>query len=335
MTPLAVLEPVYIAGTTVSKATLHNEDEIKRLDLHYNDRVIVVKSGDIIPKILRSLPEYREKNPYRVEFPQECPVCDTALAKDNEGIINYCSNINCPAQIRKRIEHFVSRKAMDIEGLGEAQIGKLIEEKLIEKIEDIYHLDFQKLLSFDNFGEKSLFNLKQAIEKSKQQSWDRVIFALGIRFVGSKTAKILANNFPTLEKIQAASIEDLITVDEIGSKIAQSVYSFFHNSESLKTLKALKDSGVKCSLELNSAHQLDALKGVKFLLTGTLANYTRDEAQKMIEDKGGRVISSVSKNLDYLVVGDNPGSKLEKAKSFSSIKIIDESEFIHLLKKSR
>jgi DNA ligase (NAD+) len=326
---VAILEPVYIAGTTVSRSTLHNEDEIDRLDLHHNDRVVIVKSGDIIPKILRTLPEFRSPEAEKVVFPNHCPVCQTPLSKEEDGVIQYCNNINCPAQIQKRIEHFASRKAMDIEGLGEALIAKLLEYNIIEKIEDLYNLDYDKIQELENQGEKSIANLKSAIEKSKERAWDRILYALGIRFVGDKTAKSIAEHYPTYELIKTATIEDLLEIEDVGERIAESVYSFFQNEESIHTLEALKDKGLK--LEYESGVKSDLLKGFSFLLTGTLANYTRTEAQQLIEEKGGRVTSSVSKKLNYLIVGENPGSKFDKAKTIDSIKIIDETEFAKLL----
>ncbi len=329
VTPVAILEPVYIAGSTVSRATLHNEEEIARLDLHYGDRVTLVKSGDIIPKILRAETEHRSPEAERVNFPRKCPECHTPLTREPEGVIRYCNNINCPAQIQRRIEHFVSRKAMDIEGLGEALIAKFLEKGIISKLEDIYRLDYQKVLQLDKLGERSVYNLKQAIEKSLQQPFDRILFALGIRYVGDKTAKIITEHFSDLESLLQAEVKDFLQVEEIGDKIAQSLYDFLHNEESLNTIRALQEAGLSFKAEKKPTG--DKLQGKSFLITGTLSRYTREEAEKRIEESGGRVISSVSKKLDYLIVGEKPGSKLQKASKIPTVKIINEEEFEQLL----
>jgi len=330
VTPTAILKPVFISGSTVSRATLHNEDEIARLDLHYGDTVTLIKSGEIIPKILRVERSLRKPDALPVKFPSSCPECHTPLTKEPEGVIRYCNNINCPAQIQRRIEHFVSRKAMDIEGLGEALIAKLLENNIIGNLEDIYHIDYQKVLALENQGEKSVYNLKQAIEKSIEQPFDRILFALGIRYVGDKTAKIISEHFSDLSSLKHASIEDFLQVEEIGEKIAQSLYDFWHNEESLKTVEALQKAGLK--FQAKKKIKSDKLNGKSFLITGTLARYTRDEANKLIEENGGRVISAVSKKLDYLVVGENPGSKIQKAEQIGTIKIINEDKLLELLK---
>jgi DNA ligase (NAD+) len=329
VTPVAILQPVYISGSTVSRATLHNEEEIARLDLHYGDRVTLIKSGDIIPKILRVETDYRKQNAERVLFPSSCPECQTPLTKERGGVIRYCNNINCPAQIKRRIEHFASRKAMDIEGLGEALIAKLLETGIIHKIEDIYHIDYQRVLSLEKQGERSVYNLKQAIENSLKQPFDRVLYALGIRYVGDKTAKIVTEQFPDIEKLKKAEIEDYLEVEEVGEKIAQSLYDFFHNEESLMTIKALQEAGLSFTGE--KKEKSDKLKGKSFLITGTLSRYTREEAHNLIEANGGRTISSVSRNLDFLIVGENPGSKLKKAEGIPSVKILNEDDFNDLL----
>ena len=330
VTPTAILKPVLISGSTVSRATLHNEDEIARLDLHYGDRVTLIKSGEIIPKILRIEPDFRKPDAQPVQFPSSCPECHTPLTKEPEGVIRYCNNINCPAQIQRRIEHFVSRKAMDIEGLGEALIAKFLENGVIHKLEDIYHIDYQKVLSLENQGEKSVYNLKKAVDKSIQQPFDRILYALGIRYVGDKTAKIIVEHFPDLESFKNARIEDFLQVGEIGDKIAQSLYDFWHNEESLHTVEALRQAGLNFKAEIKI--KSDRLMGKSFLITGTLSRYTRDKAHNMIEENGGRVISAVSKNLDYLVVGESPGSKVKKAGEIPSIKIINEEELEMMVK---
>src|SRR5690554_2807206 len=329
VTPVAILEPVYIAGSTVSRATLHNEEEIVRLDLHYDDTVTLVKSGEIIPKILRVETEYHHPGAGKVRFPRNCPKCHTPLTREPDGVIRYCNNITCPAQLQRRIEHFVSRKAMDIEGLGEALIARFLEEGIISKLEDIYSLDYQKVMQLEKLGERSVYNLKQAIDKSVKQPFDRILYALGIRYVGDKTAKIIVEHFPDLESLLQAEVEDFLQVEEIGDKIASSLYDFLHNEESLQTIRALQKAGLAFRAEKKTVS--DRLAEKSFLITGTLSRYTREEAEKKIEELGGRVISSVSKKLDYLIVGDKPGSKLQKAGKIPTVKIIDEDEFEQLL----
>ena len=329
VTPTAILKPLFISGSTVSRATLHNEDEIARLDLHYGDTVILIKSGEIIPKILRVDLTKRIPDAQPVEFPINCQECQTPLTKEAEGVITYCNNINCPAQIQRRIEHFVSRKAMDIEGLGEALIAKLLENGIIRKLEDVYQIDYQKVLTLENQGERSVYNLKQAIERSLQQPFDRILYALGIRYVGDKTAKLISEYFPDLESLKNATIDDLLRVEEIGEKIARSIYDFWHNEESLRTVEALQRAGLNFRVEQRV--KVDRLKGRSFLITGTLSHYSRDEAEKLIEENGGRVISGVSKKLDYLVVGANPGSKVQKAEQISTVKIIAEEQLEEML----
>lgn len=329
VTPVALLKPVYIAGSTVSKATLHNEDEIKRLDLHYGDSVILVKSGDIIPKILSVIPENREEDAKSVDFPQKCPVCDTPLKKEETEAITYCNNINCPAQIRRRMEHFASRKAMDIEGLGEALTTKLIENGIIAKLEDIYAIDFTKVAELENQGEKSILNLKQAIENSKKQPFYRILFALGIRHIGEKTAKNITAKYADIEDLKKASVEELNEIPEIGEKIAQSLYDFMHNEESLKTIEALQNAGL--SLKGDKIERNGKFSGLTFLATGTLNNYGRNDIQELVESNGGEFVNSVTKKLNYLIVGAKAGSKLEKAKKLETVKIISEEQFEEML----
>jgi len=330
ITPVARLEPVQISGSIVSNATLHNEEEIKRLDVHIGDTVKIIKSGEIIPKILSvNLDERKESFP-KIIFPQKCPVCKTDLIKEESGVITYCENLNCPAQIQRKIEHFCSREAVDIEGLGEALVKQLIEKKRVSKIEDIYHLDYYQIELFDKQGKKSVENLKIAIENSKQQKFHKFIFGFGIRFVGSKTAKILSENFNSIDDIQNATYDELILIEEIGEKIAHSIQSFFQKEKNINTIKNLQDSGINLVSEKKEI--VNKFNGIKFLITGTLKNYKRDEIKEKIESLGGKIISSVSKKLNYLIVGENPGTKVEKAKNIDTISIISEEEFEELAK---
>ncbi|MCK4695411.1 MAG: NAD-dependent DNA ligase LigA, partial [Candidatus Cloacimonetes bacterium] len=308
VTPVAILEPVFISGSTVSRATLHNEEEIKRLDIKIGDYVNIIKSGEIIPKIIKVNIEKRPSNAREVIFPKECPVCNSPLTKEEEGAIYYCNNINCPAQIQRRIEHFASRDAVDIDGLGEALVKQLIDNGLINKVEDIYNIDYEQVKGFDKQAEKSVDNLRRAIEKSRTQKFHKVLFGLGIRHVGAKTSRILTEHFSNIDEMIDAEIDDFIEIEEIGEKIAQSLKDFFQNTSSLKTIEKLKEAGVNFISEKLVIENV--LKGEKFLVTGTLENLSRNEIKEEIEKYGGEIISSVSKSLNYLIVGKNPGSKL-------------------------
>lgn len=330
VTPRASLEPLYLAGTTVSHATLHNADELERLDIHYLDTVRVIKSGEIIPKILSVNVEKRAKDAKKVVFPQHCPVCHSLLEKAPEEAIRYCINISCPAKIQKSIEHFASRETMDIEGLGEALVSLLIEKGLVNTIADLYRLDFAKIKTFEGFGEKSVDNLKRAIEKSKKQNLDKFIFALGIRFVGSKIASVLADHYESIDYLKQADSVELEAIPEIGEKIAASVYDFFHEALNLELLEELRDLGLNFEYQ-KAESKSNLLENKSFLISGTLEQYSRNEAQDLIKANGGKILSSVSKNLDYLIIGANPGSKLDKAQELKSVTILTEKEFLGMI----
>lgn len=329
VTPVAILEPVYISGSTVSRATLHNEDEIKRLDLHLNDTVRIIKSGEIIPKILTAIPAKREPNAVPVRFPANCPVCSSQLERDEEGAISYCPNASCPAQLQRRIEHFASRDAMDISGLGTSLIARLLEQNMIAGLADIYRLDYEALAQLDRFGEKSAENLRNSIEASKARNFDRVLFALGIRYVGSVTARHLAEYFGTVDELLIAGEETLAQVPEVGSKIALSLKAWFGNPLNLKLVEKLRAQGLRFSYELR--RESETLAGKTFLLTGSLDNYDRKTMEELIRRHGGRIVSGVSTSLNYLVVGAKPGSKLAKAQKLPSVKIISEIELLELI----
>ncbi|MGC9361976.1 MAG: NAD-dependent DNA ligase LigA, partial [Candidatus Syntrophosphaera sp.] len=329
VTPVAILEPVYISGSTVSRATLHNEDEIKRLDLHLEDTVLLIKSGEIIPKILQVIKDKRPRDAKPVSFPTECPACGSPLEKDEEGAIRYCSNAECPAQLQRRLEHFAARNTMDIDGLGESLISKLIETGQIKNIADIYTLDYDQLADLERFGKKSAENLQKAIANSKKQNFDKVLFALGIRYVGSITARNLAEHFGDIDSLREADMDDLLQVEEVGDKIATAIQAYFKVPENLELIENLRSLGVNISYQ--SSRASDNLEGKTFLLTGTLPNYSRKEMKELIQSHGGKVVSGVSNSLDYLVVGENPGSKLEKAKKTGTINIIDEDEILGMM----
>lgn len=330
VTPVAILEPVYISGSTVSRATLHNEDEIRRLDLHEGDTVLLIKSGEIIPKILQVIPDKRKPNAKPVSFPTQCPACGSPLQKDEEGAIHYCSNVACPAQLQRRIEHFASRDAMDITGLGESLIAKLLENKLISGIADLYRLDYDKLAQLEHFGPKSAQNLKNAIEASKTRNFDRVLYALGIRYVGTVTARYLAEYFGDIDSLRNASLESLSQVPEVGEKVALAIKAWFSLPENIKLIEELRSLGINFTYRRTKAS--NALAGKTFLITGTLPHYSRREMEDLIQSHGGRIISGVSSNLDYLIVGENPGSKLTKAQKIPTIKIITEDELLEMIK---
>lgn len=330
ITPVADLQPVFLAGSTISRATLHNFDEIKRKDIRVGDYVKIEKGGDVIPKVTSVVKERRGKDsrPYRI--PERCPVCNTKLVKPEEEVYYYCPNYNCPAQVHGRIGHFVSRTAMEIEGLGESIIEIFLQNGLLKNYADIYDLrkHKEKIIGLERFGIKSVENILSAIEESKNKPFDKVLFALGIRHIGERTAKILANHFGSIEEIMKASEEKIQNVHEIGPKIAESVAEFFKDKKNIDLINRLKGAGLQFEIDKAkmSAMQNENFKNKTFVLTGTLEKYKRDEAQKIIEDSGGRVSSSVSKKTDYVLAGEEAGSKLEKAKTLG-VRIITEKEF--------
>ncbi len=329
VTPVAVLSPVYISGSTVSRATLHNEDEIKRLDIHLGDTVKIVKSGEIIPKILEVVATKRKPEAVPAQYPKNCPVCNSVLEKDEEGSITYCANATCPAQIKRKIEHFASRDAMDITGLGESLISRLLEEGIIHTISDIYQLDFELVAKLDRLGKKSAENLKQAIELSKTKNFDKSLYALGIRHVGTITARNLAQAFSNVDTLMLANHEELTNIADIGDTMATSILSFFAREENRILIHNLRNLGV--NFVYHSEMLSDRLSNQSFLITGTLPTFGRKEMEALIMKHGGKIVGSVSKQLDYLVVGEKAGSKLDKARKLESIKIISEAELLAML----
>ncbi|MBN2830525.1 MAG: NAD-dependent DNA ligase LigA, partial [Candidatus Cloacimonetes bacterium] len=329
VTPVAVLRPVYISGSTVSRATLHNKDEMERLDVRLGDTVLIIKSGEIIPKILKVNKERRILDAEPISFPENCPVCNEPLITNDEDAVIYCENPNCTARIYRSIEHFTSRDAMDITGLGEVMVQQLLENGLIHKIEDIYSLDYDKISQLERQGKKSVDNLKIAIEKSKQQPFDKVLFALGIRHVGAKTSRILARHFGNIDALIKATKEELTEIDEIGEQIASSVNYFFGRAENLRIIENLKAAGLQFAIKNDDVEK--ALTGLSFLVTGRLDRFSRKEVENLVELNGGLVAGSVNKKLNYLIVGEEAGSKLEKAQKLGTVKIISETDFVALL----
>ncbi len=335
VTPVADLQPVFLAGSTISRATLHNFDEIKRKDIREGDYVKIEKGGDVIPKVLEVIKEKRKKDSRPYKIPDKCPVCNSKLEKPEDEVYYYCPNYNCEAQILGRIEHFVHRNAMEIEGLGTSIIEIFNKEGLLNNYADIYdlHKFKNKILNIERFGERSVENILNAIESSKDKPFDKVLFGLGIRHIGERTSKILSKNFGSIDNIIKATEDEIVSVHEIGPKIAESVVKFFKDKKNLRNIERLRKAGLKLESEKKSeGYKINEnVNNKTFVLTGTLENYKREEAQKIIEDLGGRVSSSVSKKTDYVLAGAEAGSKLEKAKSLG-VKVIDQSEFEKLIK---
>jgi len=330
LTPVAILEPVQLGGTTVSRATLHNFDEVKRLGIKIGDRVFVEKGGEIIPQIVKAIPEKRKGTEKDIPVPKECPVCHSKIVKDEGEVAIRCPNVRCPAQVKERIIHFASRDAMDIEGLGEKWVNILVDKGILSDYGDIYeNITYEKLIGLERMADKSARNLLDAIEKSKDSPFPNLIFALGIRNVGTHTAEILAENFNSLDELAKADVDTLSGIREIGPVVAQSIVDFFSNKENIDVIKKLKRAGVKTEGEKLPVKG-NKLAGLTFVITGTLDNYTRDEITDVIKKNGGKVTESVSKNTDYLICGREPGSKLDKARALG-IKIIAEDEFKKLI----
>jgi len=329
VTPVAIMDPVYISGSTVSRATLHNEDEIRRLGLHLRDRVRVIKSGEIIPKIIEAVCEQRPETAVPIEFPSHCPACGSQLSKDEEGAISYCPNAVCPAQIQRRLEHFASRDALDITGLGEAMVQRLLEQGFIHGIPDIYALDYDRLASLEGYGAKSAANLRSAIEASRSRTFDRVIFALGIRHVGAVTATALASHFGNISALINADVDALTAIPDVGPRVAESIVNFFSLEENRALVEKLATLGL--TMNWQSSQISDLLNGKTFLITGSLENYGRKEMEAMIVSHGGKILGSVSKQLNYLIVGEKPGSKLAKAQKTEGVRIITEDEALDMM----
>ncbi|MBI1871719.1 MAG: NAD-dependent DNA ligase LigA [Chlamydiae bacterium] len=332
LTPVAILEPVELCGSTVSRATLHNQDEIKRKDIRIGDTVAIEKGGEVIPKVTRVLLERRPKEAQPFQFPNHCPECQSEVVHLEDEVALRCENLSCPAQLKRSLEHFASRKAMDIEGLGTALVEQLVDGQLVKNVADLYRLKNSDFLSLERMGEKSSQNILDGIEKSKTRSLHRLIFGLGIRHVGIHAAEILAFQYKNMDALIQASFEDLQNIHEIGAVMAQSIISFFQTKENLKTLSQLKNFGLNwVDTELALRKKDSFLEGKTFVLTGTLEKFSREEAGAFIKKLGGRVSSSISTKTDFLVVGNEPGSKLEKANSLG-VKVLDEKEFLKLLK---
>ena len=330
VTPVAKLQAVAIGGVTVSSISMHNEDYIKEKDLRLGDTVIIERAGDVIPQIVHSIPALRKGTEKIIEFPTTCPVCDYTLEKEETEAVWRCNNPLCTAQIVERIIHFVSKDALDIKNFGDANIRKFYELGLLKNIPQIYQLDFDTISTLEGFGKKSVDNLKVAIAASKSQPLYRLIYALGIRFVGETTAKTVATHVHHILDLQNFSEEQLQSFEDVGVKVAKSIYHYFHEEKNIALIKELEAAGLNM-IQTHTQAVDGNLSGLNFLFTGTLTQLKRTDAEAMVESRGGHILSGVSSKLNYLVVGEDAGSKLEKAKKIATIKIITEAEFIALI----
>lgn len=328
LTPNALLEPVEVDGSTVSRATLHNEDEVKKKDVRIGDTVLIQKAGDIIPEIVRVIKEERSGDEKKFQMPESCPACGSQAIRDPGEAVWRCTNAACPAQVRESILHFVSREAMNIEGIGPSLIDRMLEADLIKDYADLYYLQQEELMGLERIAEKSAGNILQAVEESKNRSFDRLLYALGIRHVGSRTAALISEHFRTLDNIRSAGQEDLQEIDEVGPVIARSVVNFFQRDKNKKIIDKLLEAGLPTALKSEEAD--DHLRNLRFVLTGRLDDFTRQEATEAIEKRGGRVTSSVSGQTDFLIRGENPGSKLQSARE-ENVTILNEEDFVNII----
>lgn len=331
LTPVAILKPVIISGSTVQRATLHNEDEISRKDIRIGDTVLIQKAGEVIPEIVQVIREKRTGKEEIFHMPERCPVCDSRTVKMDDEVVSRCNNASCPAQIKERIRHFVSRQAMDIEGLGAALIDQLVENRLISDYADLYYLKKEDLVQLERMADKSSENIQRAIEESKTRPLSNLIFALGIRHVGNYASRLLAQKIDNLLDLQTMSQDDLMDIQEFGPKMAESIVLFFQQEENLKIIRKLKEAGVNLSSQRRTPDR-QPLEGIQFVLTGSLQHLSREEAREAIERLGGRVTGSVTRNTDYVVVGKDPGQKFEQAKKMD-IRMIAEADLLKMLKK--
>ncbi|MDD3655170.1 MAG: NAD-dependent DNA ligase LigA [Atribacterota bacterium] len=325
LTPVALLEPVIVSGSKVQRATLHNEDEIKRKDIRIGDTVLIQKAGEVIPEIIQVIKEKRSGKEKIFRMPERCPVCGSQVVKLNEEVVSRCNNISCSAQVKERIRHFVSRSALDIEGLGPALINQLVDTKVIKDFADLYYLKREDLLNLERIAEKSSDNIIRAIEDSKNRPLSNLIYALGIRHVGVYASQLLAERIDNLSDLEKFTWEDFVNIEGIGPIMAESIILFFQQKENREIIKKLKQAGVNLSAEKKTAGK-NLLEGLQFVLTGTLEHFTREEAKGIIERLGGRVASNVTKKTDFLLLGQDPGQKYQKAKELN-IKIIAEEDF--------
>lgn len=329
ITPNAVLKPVFVSGSLISRATLHNIDFITEKDIRIGDSVIIQKAGEIIPEVVRVLPDKRQGGAKTFVMPKFCPICNAEVVREEGEAAHRCTNIECPAQLERNIIHFASKEAMDIEGLGPAVIRQFIEAGFIKTVADFYTLKKEDILSLEGFKEKSVSNILNAIELSKNKNLSSLLFGLGIRHIGNKAAKVIANNFRTMDNIIAATKEQLCEINDIGEIMAESLVDFFKKEGNINEIEKLKAAGVNMT-QFEEEGASDKLSGKTFVVTGTMETMTRDEIKNLIEKNGGKVTSSVSKKTDFVVAGENPGSKLDKANALG-VEVLDEKAFAELL----
>ena len=334
VTPVAKIDPVPLSGVTIGSISLFNEDVVREKDLRIGDQVLVERSGDVIPYIVKSLSDVRTGQETPIVFPTHCPVCGHKLLKPEGEAVWRCVNIDCPAQVVERIIHFASKDAMDIRSLGDANIRKFYEMGMLKTVPGVYRLPYERIRALEGFGEKSVEKLRAAVEASKQQPLHRLIFGLGIRYVGETTAKTLAVSVTHLSEFSGFSLEALQNLEDVGPKVASSVYAFFHDNENQRLLQELEDLGVNAKSLKSAATPGGNLDGQTFLFTGTLSRLKRSDAEEAVEAGGGKILSGVSSKLNFLVVGEDAGSKLEKAKKIPTIQILTEDEFIKLVEKA-
>jgi len=328
LTPIAILDPIQLSGTTVSRASLHNEDEVSRKDIRVGDIALVQKAGEIIPQVVKIIKEKRNGNEEKFEMPHTCPVCESVAKRFGDEVARRCINAQCPAQIKQRLEHWGERGAMNIKGLGPKLLDRLVENGVVNNIADVYELSEKDLTNIERMAHKSAQNLLNEIEESKERGLTKVLYGLGITYVGDHVARILTEYYDSIDKLIEANQKNLEDIDEIGPRIAESLVSFFNDEKNRKLIQKLREHRVKMKIEKDEKTMF--LDGKKFVFTGALDSYTRAEASEKIRQVGGRVTSSVSGETDFLVVGDKPGSKLEKAKK-ERTKILDEEEFLKML----
>ncbi|OGU26638.1 MAG: DNA ligase (NAD(+)) LigA, partial [Geobacteraceae bacterium GWF2_54_21] len=328
VTPVAQLRPVDISGVTVARATLHNWDEIAAKDIRIGDTVVVERAGDVIPAVVRVLEGRRTGTERCLPPPLKCPECGSEVVRIADEVALRCMGLSCPPQIRESIKHFASRGAMDIEGLGDKFVEQLLSLGLVRNVADIYRLGKDDFMRFERMGDKLASNLLAAIEASKHRELNRFIHALGIRHVGERTAKTLAQAFGSLENLEAATLEELTSIRDIGAIVAQSIRTFFDNGENLSVIRRMIEAGVTPSVTSKKVGGI--FSGKNFVFTGTLSRFSRDEARKLVEDQGGNVVGSVSKKTDYVVAGDEAGSKLAKARGLG-VAVLGEDEFLALM----
>jgi DNA ligase (NAD+) len=330
LTPVAVLEPVKLSGTTISRSTLHNEDEVRRKDIRIGDFVLIERSGDVIPKVVRAIKEKRTGKETPFNFPKKCPVCHTATFRSEDEAISRCINPSCPAKLKESLLHYSSRRAMNIEALGVALVYQLLEEKLVQIIPDLYTLKYEELVDLERMGPKSSLNLLDEIERSKERDLPRLIYALGIRFVGERTAQAIASHFKDLDSLIKATADELIQIEDVGPKVAESIVFFFRQPENKILIDKLREVGVNFFSQTEAVSEEGPLSGQTFALTGKLTKFSREEARKEIEQRGGTVTSAVSRKTDYVIAGDDPGSKLEKAQKLG-VRVLNETDFLELI----